>query len=216
MSALLSPSSGQNYQLIIFDMDGTLVQSEDCASQALKDVIPLMTDSVDEVTTRYKGMRLALIFKDIEHRFPGAVAADCLDLYRAREEHLSGSYIVPCDGADELLNRLQTSICIASNAPVTKTERSLSICDLSHHFNTAIFSAYEVNAWKPDPALFLHAAKYHDIEPGKCLVVEDSEVGIQAALSAEMTVIHYDPQRRGSTFSVPSIGSLIELLDYVK
>jgi HAD superfamily hydrolase (TIGR01509 family) len=215
MSDILNPGSSQDYQLIIFDMDGTLVQSEDCASQALKDVIPLLTDSVDEVTTRYKGMRLAVIFKDIERRFPGAVAADCLDLYRVREEQLSHSYIVACDGADELLHRLQISKCIASNAPVTKTERSLSLCDLTHHFDKPIFSAYDVNAWKPDPALFLHAANHHDIETAKCLVVEDSDVGIQAALSAEMAVIHYDPQGLGSTFSVPSIRSLIELLDYV-
>lgn len=216
MSASVNPRSIHDYQLLIFDMDGTLVQSEDCASQALKDVIPLMTDPLHDVTSRYKGMRLAAIFKDIERRFPGAVTPDCLDRYRVREEQLSHSYIVPCDGADDLLSRLQITKCIASNAPVTKTERSLSICDLSHHFDTAIFSAYNVNAWKPDPALFLHAASFHDMDPAKCLVVEDSDVGIQAALSAEMAVLHYDPHGQGSAFSVPTIRSLIELLDYVK
>ncbi|MDB4224823.1 HAD-IA family hydrolase [Granulosicoccus sp.] len=216
MNATLNHALNRNYQLVIFDMDGTLVQSEDCASQALKDVIPLMTDSIHEVTHRYKGMRLAEIFEDIESRFPTSVAHNCLDLYRVREEELSRSYIVPCPGADDLLSRLQTRKCIASNAPVTKTKRSLTICDLSHHFDTAIFSAYDVNAWKPDPDLFLHAAHYHDVEPAKCLVVEDSDVGIQAALAAEMDVVHYDAHDQGSKHSVPSIRSLIELFDYVK
>jgi HAD superfamily hydrolase (TIGR01509 family) len=216
MKATLSQALNRNYQLVIFDMDGTLVQSEDCASQALKDVIPLMTDSINEITNRYRGMRLAEIFKNIEYRFPSSVAHNCLDLYRVREEELSGSSIVQCPGADDLLSRLQTGKCIASNAPVTKTERSLRICDLSHHFNTAIFSAYDVNAWKPDPDLFLHAAQYHNVEPAKCLVVEDSDVGIQAALAAEMDVVHYDAQGQGSKHSVPSMRSLIELLDYVK
>ena len=206
----------RDFQLVIFDMDGTLVQSEECASQALKDVIPLMTDSVNEVTARYKGMRLAEIFDDIESRFPNSVPYNCLDLFVAREEALSQSYIIPSEGADELLSRLQTPKCIASNAPVEKSVRSLSICGISHHFPTAIFSADRVNAWKPDPTLFLHAANFHGIEPSKCLVLEDSRVGIQAALSARMSVIHYDPTDGGSTLSVPSIASLVDLLNYVK
>jgi len=64
-------------ELVIFDMDGTLVQSEDCASQAIVDVVPTLKDSLEnpltEVTHRYRGMRLADIFSDIENRFPGSV-----------------------------------------------------------------------------------------------------------------------------------------------
>ena len=58
-------------EFIIFDMDGTLVQSEDCASQALIDVIPALNDSLIDVTVRYRGMRLSEIFDDIERRIPG-------------------------------------------------------------------------------------------------------------------------------------------------
>ena len=205
----------QDFKLLIFDMDGTLVQSEECASQALKDVIPLLTDSIEEVTLRYKGMRLAEIFDNIEARFPNSIATNCLDLYRVREEELSHSYIVACDGADKLLSTLSIRKCIASNAPVSKTVRSLAVSGLSDHFKLeAIFSAYNVNAWKPDPALFLHAASFHEIRPEDCLVIEDSDVGIEAALAAGMTVLHYDPQGLGSQFSIPAIRSLLEILDY--
>jgi HAD superfamily hydrolase (TIGR01509 family) len=216
MSTTPNDLLNQNYQLVIFDMDGTLVQSEECASQALKDVIPLMTDSVDAVTSCYKGMRLAEIFKDIEARFPNSVAPNCLDLYRVREEELSRSYIVACDGADELLSKLKTKKCIASNAPVEKTNRSLAIAGLSHHFDNEIFSAYAVNAWKPDPALFLYAANSFETDPCKCLVVEDSDVGIQAALSAGMSVVHYDQHNEGSQHTVTTIRSLVDLLEYVQ
>ena len=216
MNSLHGDRLNLDFQLVIFDMDGTLVQSEECASQALKDVIPLLEDSVHDVTTRYRGMRLAEIFRDIESRYPNSIAANCLDLYRVREEELSRDFIVPCDGVNELLSALKTSKCIASNAPVEKTVRSLSICELSHHFQSeAIFSAYNVNAWKPDPALFLHASNTHHVDPEKCLVVEDSDVGIQAALAADMSVVHYDPHGQGSQFSVPAIRSLSELLVHV-
>ena len=215
MTVNSKPLSNNLFQLVIFDMDGTLVQSEQCASQALKDVIPLLSDALDEVTARYKGMRLAEIFKDIEQRFPSSIVPDCLDLYRVREEELSSSHIVPCDGASELLSALKTRKCIASNAPISKTLRSLSISKLSKHFDKSIFSAYEVGAWKPDPALFLFAANYHNVRAEECLVVEDSDVGIQAALAANMTVVHYDPQGHGSRFSVPTISSLAQLLNHV-
>lgn len=208
-----STKQGNQYSLIIFDMDGTLVQSEDCASQALKDVMPGLLDTRDEVTERYRGMRLAHIFEDIESRYPGAVPDDCLDKYRLQEERLSSDYITACDGAAELLSTLLTPVCIASNAPVEKTRRSLSITNLAKHFSSPVYSAYEVMAWKPDPALFLHAAYEHKTDVESCLVIEDSDVGIQAGLAAGMDVIHYDPHEQGSNHSVPSIGSLLELLE---
>jgi len=204
-----------DYDLIIFDMDGTLVQSEECASRALKDVIPDLTDSVDTVTTRYRGMRLAEIFADIEQRFPGALPDNCLDLYREQEECLSREYIVPSKGAAQMLSQLRTQKCIASNAPVAKTVRSLKICGLSDYFPSGIYSADEIWAWKPDPALFLHAAQQQGATPQRCLVVEDSDVGIQAAESAGMKVIHYQPEDDSIGTQVPVISSLMELFEYV-
>ena len=205
-----------DYDLIIFDMDGTLVQSEDCASQALKDVMPQMSDTVGEITTRYRGMRLAEIFSDIEQRFPGAVPEDCLELYRAREEQLSRSLIVPTKGVDDLLSQLRTKKCIASNAPVAKTVRSLNICGLSEYFPSGIYSADQIWAWKPDPALFLHAAKQQSVSPTRCLVVEDSDVGVQAAIAAGMAVVQYQHTNAARNDSVPVITSLISLLEFVK
>ncbi len=213
MNATTTGSSAAQYSLIIFDMDGTLVQSEDCASTALKEVMPGLLDSVDDITERYRGMRLANIFSDIEKRYPGAVPHDCLELYRKQEERLSRDYIVPCEGAAELLSQLETPHCIASNAPVKKTRRSLSICDLSRHYSSPVYSADEVGAWKPDPTLFLHASKEHGVDAQMCLVVEDSDVGIQAGLAAGMHVLHYDPHCRGTHHPVASIQSLTELLN---
>lgn len=204
------------YQLIIFDMDGTLVQSEDCASQALKDIIPTLSDSVHEVTNRYRGMRLSKIINDIESRFPSSVPDQWLDLYRAREELLSSTMITPSTGADAMLSQLSVDKCIASNAPVKKTRRSLELCGLSHHFPSGLFSADQVEAWKPDPKLFLHAAASSYASPSDCLVIEDSKVGVQAAQAAGMNCVFYDPHKSGDmSDDVPIISELNDLYSFL-
>lgn len=205
------------YDLIIFDMDGTLVQSEDCASQALIDVIPALADqSAQSITERYKGMRLANIFDDIEAHMPGAIPEGCLELYRERENFHSATMITPSKGVDVLLKKISQRKCIASNAPVVKTKRSLEICGLADFFPTGIFSAYEVNAWKPDPALFLYAANAYDTDPSKCLVVEDSDVGLEAARAAGMDSVFYDPHDCAkATESQRRVTALTQILDLV-
>lgn len=202
-----------NYKLIIFDMDGTLVQSEDCASQAMIDVIPALSGTASEVTARYRGMRLLDIFEDIEKRFPGAVPDNCWDLYRVREEYLSASMITASVGAESMLSQLGIEKCIASNAPVEKTRRSLEGCGLSRFFPSGIFSAYEVQAWKPDPKLFEFAASSYSVKPTNCLVVEDSAVGIQAAKAAGMDCVFYDPHELSEPSNdYPTIRRLVDLI----
>jgi len=209
----LNETSAVKYELVIFDMDGTLVQSEDCASQAIIDVVPELTEPVHEITARYKGMRLSDIFDDIEKRIPGAIPDDCVNLYRAREHQLSGSMITPSKGAEALLSKMTCRKCIASNAPVEKTKRSLQICNLLHYFPSGIFSAYQVNAWKPDPKLFEHAANSYNINAEHCLVVEDSEVGIQAAMAAGMDYVFYNPH--ANPVSMPNLCSISCLTELI-
>lgn len=112
-----------------------------------------------------------------------------------------------------MLEQISGKKCIASNAPVENTRRSLNICQLSHHFDSDIFSAYQVKAWKPDPTLFLYAAAAFGIEPCKCLVVEDSEIGIEAAVAAGMDSVFYDPHFSvNASNSTKTINHLTELL----
>lgn len=203
-------------ELLIFDMDGTLVQSEDCASQALLDVMPKVTDSLSYFTSNYRGMHLVEILEDVEKRLPGAVPENCIDLYRIRENELSHSMIKPCDGVQTMLKGLRTNKCIASNAPIVKTRRSLEICGISQYFESGVYSAYEVQAWKPKPDLFLYAAADLNTAAANCLVVEDSEVGLQAAKAAGMPAVFYDPhQLSNRADGVRTITALTELLDIV-
>ncbi len=81
--------------------------------------------------------------------------------------------------------------CVASSGPREKIELSLRVTGLLPHFVGRIFSAYEIGSWKPDPGLFLHAARSMGVEPNVCAIVEDSIPGVQAGLAARMPVFGY-------------------------
>jgi beta-phosphoglucomutase-like phosphatase (HAD superfamily) len=92
-----------------------------------------------------------------------------------------------------LVAALNIPMCVASSGPREKIELSLSLTGLLPFFAGRIFSSYEVGFWKPDPGLFLHAAKAMAVEPSRCVVVEDSLPGIQAGIAAGMTVFAFQP-----------------------
>ena len=81
----------------------------------------------------------------------------------------------------ELLDRINVPICVASSGPVNKIELNLTTTKLIDYFDGRIFSCYEIQSWKPDPGIYLHAAKEMGFSPHECAVIEDSVFGIQAA-----------------------------------
>jgi beta-phosphoglucomutase-like phosphatase (HAD superfamily) len=92
--------------------------------------------------------------------------------------------------------KLHLPFALASNAPHHKIELCLRVTGLLPHFAGRIFSAYDVQRWKPDPALFLFAAERLGVPPQRCAVVEDSLPGVQAGLAAGMQVIALQGMRR--------------------
>ncbi len=96
-------------------------------------------------------------------------------------------------GVEQVLRRLKVPICVASSGPIEKIELSLTHTNLIQYFRDRIFSSYEIGIWKPDPGLFIHAAKQMRIAPQNCLVVEDSRPGFQAAEAAGMKLLKFQP-----------------------
>jgi beta-phosphoglucomutase-like phosphatase (HAD superfamily) len=82
---------------------------------------------------------------------------------------------------------------VASNGPKDKMQKALQLTQLSSFFNGKLYSAYDINSWKPDPGLFLYAAQKMGFKPEQCLVVEDTLVGIEAAKAGGMKTVLYDP-----------------------
>lgn len=201
---------------IIFDLDGTLVDSEPACNQAFLDLLPDLRDDVVELTARYRGRRLHEILYDLEVRLGRKLPQDFEHNYRARVNAIFDDELQAMPEAEEALSAATTAMCVASNGPATKIRRALDLTGLSRFFGDRVFSSYDVGFWKPDPRLFLHAARTMGFAPDRCIVVEDSSVGITAAIAAGMQPIQYLPHGGRSVDGVAVIRDLRELLDVQK
>ncbi|MFF2328742.1 MULTISPECIES: HAD family hydrolase [unclassified Streptomyces] len=179
-------------ELVIFDCDGVLVDSEPLAVRIHVELgaefgWPL---TADEIVEKFVGRSAASNSKLIDARLPGRSAA-----WQQRYEQLHHAAIdaelVAVDGIHEALAALTLPTCVASSGSHDKMRHTLGHTGLHSHFEGRIFSASEVTHGKPAPDLFLHAARRMGVEPAACVVVEDSKYGIQAARSAGMRSLGY-------------------------
>lgn len=98
------------------------------------------------------------------------------------------SELKPIAGIHSLINKVNVPFCTASSGPQEKIRLNLSTTGLSEKFGNNIFSSYDIGSWKPDPAIYLYAAGKMGFKPEECAVVEDSLVGVQAAVKGGFTV----------------------------
>ncbi|MBI1348265.1 HAD-IA family hydrolase [bacterium] len=178
---------------LLFDLDGTLVDSEGLCQQGYLDLLPELEDTIESMAMKYRGRKFANIVVDLESRLGREVPADFEPRYRKRVAELFDTRLQANPGVAELLAALPQPMCVASSAPLAKIRHALAVTGLAPHFGERLFSAYEVQCWKPDPGLFLHAAKAMGFPPNQCVVIEDSEVGLAAGLAAGMRTLHYNP-----------------------
>lgn len=192
-------------KFVIFDMDGTLVDSELCASQALCDVWPELPITAQEMNDQYRGMRFRAKIEVLGERYGIEIPEGTEQRLRDREAVLGETMITLTPGVKTVLDELETrgiNFCIASNAPKVKTMRNAVSCGIVDYFeNRAIYSAHDLKAWKPSPNMFLHAAESEGVAPEDCLVIEDSEAGLEAGVAAGMQVIFYDAHGSGTKHS---------------
>jgi HAD superfamily hydrolase (TIGR01509 family) len=184
---------------VIFDFDGTLIDSEGLCNQAFLDLLPQLSDTVESMIQRYRGKKLAQIFADLEGRLCQKLPDAFEQHYRQRVAELFSRELKPMPGVLEMLEVMNFPKCIASSGPPLKIRQALQVSGLAPHFGDSIFSSYEVGSWKPEPGLFQYAANAMGFMPSQCVVVEDSEVGIEAAAAAGMKAFQY--VRNGETSS---------------
>jgi len=182
--------------LLIFDCDGTLVDSEELGTSVLLEMaaelglhLPLR-----QTNALFRGWKLDQCVAQLEIWLGYPLPGDFVAQVRTRTEGVFRARLRPIPGALELVRALRLPMCVASSGPREKIELSLSLTGLLPYFKDHIFSGYEVGSWKPDPGLFLHAAQAMSVPPAECAVVEDSLVGVQAGLAAGMQVFAYQPE----------------------
>jgi HAD superfamily hydrolase (TIGR01509 family) len=178
------------WDAVIFDCDGTLVDSERLGNEVLVEHasgfgIDL---TIEEAIARFRGVQMAECVSQLEALRGCPLSPTFASELRERMREAFISRLRPMDGAAELVASLVVPYCVASSGPREKTELSLSVAGLLAHFEGKVFSSYEVKQWKPDPGLFLHAAEALGVAPQRCAVVEDSMPGVRAGLAAGMTV----------------------------
>lgn len=179
-------------KLIIFDVDGTLVDSETMCLLAFTKVIPELDLSVEELSARYRGRKLADVLSDIEALLGIQLSKDIVGDYRDAYTALVREGLQAYPHIDAFLRAAPAPFCLASNAPLPKIQLNLDASGLANFFpHSHRFSAYEVNAWKPSPVLFQTAAQNMGVAIQDCLVIEDSATGLAAAKAAGMRVMQF-------------------------
>ena len=175
---------------VIFDCDGTLVDSEPIGLAAIAEEARTVDADVplDDMLHALKGQSMAHCLHAIAQRLGRALPADFEQRVRERMARAFRERLQPIPGAMPLLQQLHIPYCVASNGPRQKMELTLAVTGLLPLLEGRLFSAYEVGSFKPDPGLFLHAARTLGVEPERCAVVEDSLAGIEAGIAAGMTV----------------------------
>lgn len=185
-------------ELVIFDCDGVLVDSEPLAAPILARAMrELGLDAAPEDVDRdMRGRSLRDCVVEIEARLGRPVPTTFLPALEARTREVFERELQPIPGVAKLLEalvRARIPCAVASSGSHEKIRTSLKLTGLAAHFGDRIFSASDVERGKPAPDLFLHAAARLGVAESAALVIEDSGPGVRAGVAAGMRVFHYCP-----------------------
>ncbi|EPC00252.1 hypothetical protein L861_07085 [Litchfieldella anticariensis FP35 = DSM 16096] len=181
---------------LLFDSDGTLVDSEILLAQVMAEVLPSfgLPFTAEQYMEEFRGVRFLTIVLTLEERH------DALDderrqhleqQMRRRMEERMREELQAIAGMAEALDVLGVHPkAVVSNGPERKIRCAMESTGLGRHFGDNLFSAYSLGVWKPDPALYLIAAESMGHAPEHCVVIDDAAVGVAAGLEAGMQVIH--------------------------
>jgi HAD superfamily hydrolase (TIGR01509 family) len=178
-------------QLVIFDCEGVLVDSERLAVRTEAQVLaslgwPL---SEAEIVERFVGRSAEHMHHEIESHLGRSIDWD--REFESRYRDAFARELRPVAGVEGALDRIDVPICVASSGTHEKINFSLGVTGLAARFHGRIFSVEDVEHGKPAPDLFLYAAEQMGRDPSACAVVEDSVSGVEAGIAAGMCVFAY-------------------------
>lgn len=182
------------YDLVIFDNDGVLVDSEPISNTLLAGYLTELghPTSYEESVRDYMGSAMHRIHELVEERTGERLPAEFDETFHARVFAAFERELEAVRGAAEVLKGLAAAgvpYCVASSGSHERIRVGHRKTGLDVWFRDEnIFSAEDVGRGKPEPDLFLHAAARMGVAPERCVVVEDSGLGVQAAVAAGMDV----------------------------
>ena len=211
------------YDLIIFDNDGVLVDSEPISNTILSGYLTELghPTSYEESLRDYMGAAVHRVHDLIQERTGQALPADFDEMLHARIFAAFERELQPVAGVTDVLGKLVAdgvAYCVASSGTHERIRVGHRRTGLDEWFEEEwVFSAEDVGRGKPAPDLFLHAAERMGVAPERCVVVEDSRLGVEAARAAGMDVYGFTamtPAERlvGANGYFDDMGQLLGLL----
>ncbi|MCC5451324.1 HAD family hydrolase [Rheinheimera sp. UJ51] len=193
MTNRLRPLQNNSIELIIFDCDGVLVDSEDLSKQQLLSMLTTLGADVSPsyFDQHFLGLSYQHVQAKVQQDFGVLLSADFQQQYHVALMDLFAAKLQATLGLTTLLDQLNLPSCVATSSTPERVAHALDVTQLASYFNGRVFTAAEVPRGKPAPDLFLHAAARLGYLPENCLVIEDSPAGISAAIAAQMQVIQY-------------------------
>lgn len=188
------------YKCVVFDCDGVLVDTEDISIGTFVEMGNKLGANIDFefAMVNFLGKSLEYCFDYIEQQCTEPFPDNFETEYRRISFDKFKNELQAIEGVKEFIEKLDVPFCVASNGPLNKMQLNLKTVGLDTAFGTNMFSAYQINKFKPDPALFIHAAKTLGFKPEECVVIEDSDVGVKAAVAGGFDVFGFANPRSES------------------
>ncbi|MFH8711393.1 HAD family hydrolase [Streptomyces zaomyceticus] len=180
-------------ELVIFDCDGVLVDSERIYCRVDREVFAALGAEFTEaeVVEYFVGSSHDMLTTIVEERRGRPLGPDWQAPFKQRYEDALDAELTAVEGVTDLLDALAVPYCLASNGSHASIRKNLGRTGLLDRFEGRMFSARDVARGKPAPDLFLHAAATMGVPPERCAVVEDSPYGVRAARAAGMRAFGY-------------------------
>lgn len=182
------------FDAVIFDCDGVLVDSETIAQEVLSTLLGRLGVAMtpDEVFTHFFGKTVPQCIAIVEGMIGRPMPGDFIAVWR---EELYTEFrdrpVQAVEGVREVVAQIERPVCVASNGPLEKMRTTLGVTGLLPLFDGRLFSPDLGLPGKPEPDLFLAAARSVKAEPNRCAVIEDSAGGVRGAIAAGMQVFGF-------------------------
>ncbi|MFH6957107.1 HAD family hydrolase [Flavobacterium aquidurense] len=175
---------------IIFDCDGVLVDTEKIGNGIMLSMAAEygFEMKLEDAYRDFNGRNLKECFLHIEKAIGKKLPDNFESDYREKSFEAFRTQVKPMDGIVSFLDKLKIPYCVASSGPVDKIRLNLEVAGLLDKFENKIFSSYQIKSWKPEPGIFLHAAKEMGFEVKDCIVIEDSKAGVIAGIQGGFKV----------------------------
>ena len=191
------------YKCLIFDCDGILVDSEAISSKVFVEMAKELDIEIDLefAIENFSGVSIKSTLEYIANRTGKELYDNFEKEFRARTFELFKTDLKPVKGISELLDKINVPCCVASSGPREKLELSLTTTNLLPKFEGRIYSSYDIDSWKPNPEIFLYAAREMGFRADECAVIEDSWAGVKAAKACNFDVFAFANERNKKTMN---------------